>query len=122
MEYRTIIKQWSSVLKLLDADNFKQAERVAFEGACTRESGYIPDNVKKIFASPLSEVPEEGVTTDQSDFWVVVRALKLFVQKYNNGSLPVSCADFPDMVSSTSAYLALRQVYIEQHEQDLNKI
>jgi amyloid beta precursor protein binding protein 1 len=73
----------------------------------------IPENVSRIFgmAGPLNE--------SSSNFWIMVNALKTFVENF--GVLPLRGA-VPDMVSDSDIYISLQMVYTAKAKEDFTAI
>jgi amyloid beta precursor protein binding protein 1 len=52
------------------------------------------------------------ITKDSNDFWILVAALKAFMDKEGNGFLPVS-TNIPDMTSEPKHFVTLKQMYAD---------
>jgi len=94
----------------LDEENFGEAVTAANTALNVPT---IPDNVGRIFAkaTPLNE--------SSSTFWIMINALKSFVDAHN--VLPLR-GSVPDMVSDSDSYIALQTVYVEKAKADFSAI
>lgn len=54
-------------------------------------------------------------------FWIIVRAVRDFIQSENNGYLPLAGV-LPDMTADTESYINLQNVYRQQAMQDADNI
>ncbi|XP_031500977.1 NEDD8-activating enzyme E1 regulatory subunit AXR1-like isoform X2 [Nymphaea colorata] len=106
-------KQFKDHLKTkmisLDEDNYKEAIDSSFKvsipaGISSQLRQIIEDNSAKVFAG-------------SSDFWVLVAALKEFIENQGNGDAPLE-GSIPDMTSSTEYYVSLQKIYQEKAEAD----
>ncbi|UZJ54857.1 hypothetical protein CBS101457_004177 [Exobasidium rhododendri] len=83
--------------------------RPAAAGRC----GVIPSDVRTLFEDPACE----SITSKTSNFWLLVRALRSFVEQ-GDGSLPLSGA-LPDMKSLSATYVELQRVYRAKANEDV---
>lgn len=74
----------------------------------------IPASIQVLFER--SEISDTLLLHSKSPFWLYVRALKQFVAE-NDGFLPLP-GILPDMVSTTSNYVRLHQIYREKSVRD----
>ncbi|KAK9709813.1 hypothetical protein K7432_008781 [Basidiobolus ranarum] len=107
-ELKKLIRQMS---RSYDEENFEEAINMVLR-VCN-ETG-IPAGVQTLFASSACN----EITNQSSDFWILVRALKEFVNNEGNGLLPVS-ATLPDMKSDTESYITLQNIYRQKAREDL---
>jgi len=89
--------------KKSDEGNFDEAFKAALKSCAVVE---IPSEVKALFGSPKAA----NITKDSADFWVLVRALKDFVDAEGEGLLPVS-GGIPDMTATTEFYIQIQKIY-----------
>lgn len=73
----------------------------------------IPLEVQAIFEDPMCC----DITPESSNFWILARAIKEFVQSEGNGCLPLQGA-IPDMISSSDLYIKLQRVYQKRADRD----
>ena len=52
-----------------------------------------------------------NLTKESVDFWILLHALKRFVENEGEGTLPVSGV-IPDMKSDTESYVLLQRMYV----------
>ncbi|ORX85288.1 NEDD8-activating enzyme E1 regulatory subunit-like protein [Basidiobolus meristosporus CBS 931.73] len=106
------LKQWiRQMSRSFDEENFEEAINMVLR-VCN-ETG-VPSEVQNLFASSSCN----EITSQSSDFWLLVRALKEFVNNEGNGLLPVT-ATLPDMKSDTERYIALQNIYRQKAKEDL---
>lgn len=74
----------------------------------------VPASIQALFER--KEISDALLLHSKSSFWLYVRALKQFVAE-NNGFLPLPGV-LPDMVSTTSSYVRLHQIYREKALRD----
>lgn len=101
-------------------DRFKSAN---FEEAL-RYSHYVLRDPKYIISSELQTVlsdPKTNSSSIPSQFWLLVRALKEFIQNEGHGFLPVS-PRLPDMTAETSSYIAIKKLYSDKSLCDRNAL
>lgn len=48
---------------------------------------------------------------EKTPFWIIARAMKEFIEKEGDGTLPLR-GSLPDMTSDSQRYIALQNVYI----------
>lgn len=97
-----------------EEENFLEACRAVNTAlAETNVSGEI----KEIMDNPLCE----NLTSESKSFWILVKALKEFVNSEGNGCLPVRGV-IPDMICDTQSYVKLQNIYKEKAEEDLHLI
>jgi len=70
----------------------------------------LPDNITLIFTAY-----QDLISGSKEPFWIMVRALKQFVD--DEGRLPVQ-GDIPDMISMPDYYLALQKIYLAKSDAD----
>jgi len=69
----------------------------------------------------LKDSKADKLTKDSSNFWVLVNALKGFMDAEGHGSFPGSTA-IPDMVCESENYVKLKSIYKEKADNDLAAI
>lgn len=116
-DYKEFLKEKISLEKVegdlsvelnLDLSNFDEAIKMV--NTVFSDSMRIPSNLALILSDSKSD-------DSQSPFWVMVRALKKFIQLYNR--LPVR-GTIPDMSSSSEYYVALQKVYKNKSKEDMD--
>jgi hypothetical protein len=65
----------------------------------------------------------KGVEFDvnTSNFWILTKAIKEFIDSEGNGQMPVG-GEVPDMTSTTESYVKLQQIYHDKAIADLNAV
>ncbi|XP_040575063.1 NEDD8-activating enzyme E1 regulatory subunit [Lepeophtheirus salmonis] len=63
----------------------------------------------------------DKLTSDSTDFWIICRSIRDFVQLPDNGRLPVR-GIIPDMFSDTERYVTLQNIYKEKAKADANLV
>lgn len=99
------------ISKTGDEDNFNEAKSLARHAYSPFE---ISSEVKALFAD---EKAQSGSNCDEP-FWVVVRAMQMFVNNEGSGCLPLS-GNLPDMHSDTKSYVELQNIYREQAQSEM---
>ncbi|KAI8115121.1 Nedd8-activating enzyme E1 regulatory subunit [Lucilia cuprina] len=97
-----------------DEENYEEAIKAvntAFTG------GSIPSNLKSIFEDEACR----NLNKQSKPFWIMAKALKEFIEKDNNGILPLSGV-LPDMTSDTESYINLQNIYRQQAMQDADNV
>jgi len=77
----------------------------------------IPSDTQKIFQDDKCI----HLTPASTPFWVVARAISLFVTEKNNGLLPLPGA-LPDMKAESKGYIQLQNVYKAKARADLGQV
>eukprot|EP00898_Chlorokybus_atmophyticus_P005919 jgi/Chlat1/6328/Chrsp44S05896 len=95
-----------------DQENLKEALTNAFKAWAPPRIG---SDLKKVF----DLCPDSG--PDTSDFWIMMAALKAFVQEEGQGEMPLD-GSIPDMHSMTDYYLALQKIYQAKAASDMAAI
>ena len=94
-----------------DEENFeealKQVNRVLVPSS-------IPNEVKKLLNDPKCQ----EINEDSSNFWLLMNALKKFVENDNNKLLPLR-GSLPDMFSDSERYIKLQNIYQEKAKKDM---
>jgi len=100
----------------LKAENYEESKKYAWS-VYYHPNEKLDHNVKKILAD------EKGTTvTAKSDkFWIMVRALRDFMEKEGRGLMPVS-TNIPDMHSLPEYYVTLKGIYKKGYERDRDLI
>jgi amyloid beta precursor protein binding protein 1 len=107
----------------LEEENFDEALRAAFHAWTPAR---VPAEAAAVLADPLASDPPPPPTAggDAADaaanpnntnadpnFWVLVAALRAFVEHEGGGTRPPLEGSLPDMASTTAAYVALQRCY-----------
>ncbi|KAG2486394.1 hypothetical protein HYH03_014972 [Edaphochlamys debaryana] len=95
----------------LQEENFDEAAKAAFHVYGTYE---IPKEVRGLLED---EAAGPRLRADSDEFWVLVAALRAFVEGEGQGTLPLE-GSIPDMHATTDLYLKLQAVYREKAERD----
>jgi len=74
----------------------------------------IPSDIDQLLKDPKASSPNEK----SDDFWVMVAALKIFVDTH--GVLPLN-GNVPDMAADTCSFIQLQKIYQEKATNDLNE-
>ncbi|KAJ3321813.1 NEDD8-activating enzyme E1 regulatory subunit [Boothiomyces sp. JEL0866] len=93
-----------------DEENIKEA----FSN-CSRlfRGTKIPDEINGY----LSDSAVCNVNEQSSDFWIMLKALQLFVENEGKGQLPLP-GSVPDMKADTESYVLLQKLYHEKADSD----
>ncbi|XP_021822830.1 NEDD8-activating enzyme E1 regulatory subunit AXR1-like [Prunus avium] len=93
----------------LDEDNYKEAIEASFKvfAPCG-----ISSDLQQLIGDRFVEVDSSS-----SDFWVMVAALKEFIENEGGGEAPLE-GSIPDMTSSTEHYVCLQKLYQAKAEAD----
>ncbi|RXH89974.1 hypothetical protein DVH24_032331 [Malus domestica] len=105
-EFKELIK---ARMTALDEDNYKEAIEASFKV-------FTPRGI----SSDLQQVIEDScveIESSSSDFWVMVAALKEFIENEGGGEAPLE-GSIPDMTSSTEHYISLQKLYQAKAEAD----
>ncbi|KAM1218414.1 hypothetical protein TB2_045538 [Malus domestica] len=105
-EFKELIK---ARMTALDEDNYKEAIEASFKV-------FTPRGI----SSDLQQVIEDScveIDSSSSDFWVMVAALKEFIENEGGGEAPLE-GSIPDMTSSTEHYISLQKLYQAKAEAD----
>lgn len=92
-----------------DEENYKEAMEAAFKVSASRGIG---SQLRQIIDDSAAEV-----NSTSSDFWVMVAALKEFIDNEGGGEPPLE-GSIPDMTSLTEYYVSLQKVYQAKAESD----
>ncbi|KAL5723622.1 NEDD8-activating enzyme E1 regulatory subunit axr1 [Ranunculus cassubicifolius] len=96
-----------------DEDNYKEAIEASFKISASRG---ISSGLRQIINDPSAEVDSTS-----SDFWVMVAALKEFIENEGGGEPPLE-GSIPDMTSLTEYYVNLQKIYQAKAESDFHII
>ncbi|KAG5374878.1 hypothetical protein IGI04_039474 [Brassica rapa subsp. trilocularis] len=105
-EFKDLVK---SKMISMDEDNYKEAIEAAFKVFAPRG---ISSEIQQISSDTCAEP-----SSNSSDFWVMVAALKEFVSNEGDGEAPLE-GSIPDMTSSTEHYINLQKIYLAKAEAD----
>jgi len=97
-----------------EEENFNEAYKNALK-ACAPYS--IPSNVRDI----LNDSSATQISTNSSNFWILVHALKGFVENEGAGFLPLS-GSISDMTATTDGYIKLQTLYQNKAMEDIGMI
>ncbi|KAL5972612.1 NEDD8-activating enzyme E1 regulatory subunit axr1 [Asimina triloba] len=92
-----------------DEDNYKEAIEASFK---VSTPGGISPNIQQIINDSHADVDATS-----PDFWVLVAALKEFIENEGNGEPPLE-GSIPDMTSLTEHYIRLQKIYQAKAEAD----
>jgi len=106
--FKELIRSWKKDYQQLNFDEAIDNSHKIFNKI------KIPSNVQDIFDKVDDYFDDDNKRTQ---FWILCKALKLFVLK-NNGFLPIS-GELPDMDSSTENYITLQNIYKAKFQKDL---
>lgn len=96
-----------------DEDNYKEALAAAFK---VWAYPGISSEVRNLLQDKAIDV-----NVSSPDFWVIVSALKEFIENEGAGELPLD-GSIPDMHSFTDYYIGLQRIYQAQAEADVNAV
>ncbi|CAN7992646.1 unnamed protein product, partial [Ixodes hexagonus] len=124
-EFRTLIKRGVRVTEnrtIAAEENFDEAVRAVNKSLCSTR---IPPHLSQLFedTSCLNLGSEAkyyfSLSSLQSrPFWILLRALKDFVDNEGKGALPVR-GTLPDMTADTTRYVKLLNIYHDEAEKDV---
>lgn len=98
----------------IELDNFEEAIRSV--NTVLLPSNKIPSDTLYLLNDISVEKVMEGMV-ENSNFWLLVRALKLFLNEKSDGCLPVR-GSLPDMTADTTNYVKLQQIYQTKAKED----
>nr|CAG8454704.1 3211_t:CDS:10 [Entrophospora candida] len=93
-----------------DEENFDEALANAWK-ACTITK--IPSHVEKILDDPSCE----NLTSESTNFWIIARAVRDFIDNEGQHLLPLS-GSLPDMKADTAGYVELQNIYRKKAKED----
>ncbi|KAJ3091270.1 NEDD8-activating enzyme E1 regulatory subunit [Quaeritorhiza haematococci] len=93
-----------------EQENFEEAMSMAYRAWAPTQ---VPASTKAILDDPACQ----KLTSQSSNFWVIARAVKDFVDNEGEGCLPLA-GTVPDMKSDTESYVALQTAYRSKARQD----
>lgn len=93
----------------LDEENYKEAIEASFKVSAPRG---ISSHLHQIISDSAVEVDSVS-----QDFWVLVAALKEFIENEGDGEPPLE-GSIPDMTSLTEYYISLQKIYQAKAESD----
>ncbi|GLI60728.1 hypothetical protein VaNZ11_002954 [Volvox africanus] len=96
----------------LQEDNFDEALKAAFHVSTPYR---IPSEVRALLDD---EAAGPGLRPGSNEFWIMVAALKEFVESEGAGTLPLE-GSIPDMHATTEMYLRVQHLYKEKAERDV---
>ncbi|CAN6571601.1 unnamed protein product [Malus baccata var. baccata] len=105
-EFKELIK---ARMTTLDEDNYNEAIEASFKVFAPRG---ISSDLQQVIGDSCVEVDSSS-----SDFWVMVAALKEFIENEGGGEAPLE-GSIPDMTSSTEHYISLQKLYQAKAEAD----
>lgn len=101
--------QIKALMLNLDEENYREAIEASFKVSTSRE-----------ISSQLRQIINDGaveVDSTSPDFWVMVAALKEFIENEGGGEPPLE-GSIPDMTSLTEYYVNLQKIYQAKAESD----
>lgn len=90
--------------------NFNEAVNSVFRAY---QKTQIPSFIKELFNN--EKISDKNLNSETPFFWILIRALKSFVELYDNLPLP---GTLPDMASDTNNYITLQNIYREKATKD----
>ncbi|KAG0474124.1 hypothetical protein HPP92_015406 [Vanilla planifolia] len=105
-EFKELIK---SCMLNVDEENYKEATEASYKVSLT--SG-ISSQLRQILSDSAAEV-----NSSSPDFWILVAALKEFIENEGAGEPPLE-GSIPDMTSLTEYYINLQKIYQAKAEAD----
>ncbi|GLC42485.1 hypothetical protein PLESTB_001103300 [Pleodorina starrii] len=93
-------------------ENFDEALKAAFHVSTPYR---IPSEVKALLED---EAAGSGLGPSSDEFWIMVAALRQFVENEGAGTLPLE-GSIPDMHATTDMYLNVQHLYREKAERDV---
>ncbi|KAK3184372.1 hypothetical protein Dsin_031658 [Dipteronia sinensis] len=109
-EFKELLK---SKTIAFDEDNYKEAVEASFKVFSSRG---ISQDLQQIIDDSQAEV-----SSNSSNYWVMVAALKDFIASEGGGEAPLE-GSIPDMTSSTEHYVILQKIYQAKAEADFLSI
>ena len=110
----SIQQEFSNDGKMVDEDNVEEAIKNV-NGRLVLSS--VPQQVKQVFKDPRCS----NITPSSTDFWIMARAVRDFVQNEGQGNLPLR-GSLPDMISSSDMYVKLQRVYLTRANNDADSV
>ncbi|KAI9289365.1 NEDD8-activating enzyme E1 regulatory subunit [Umbelopsis sp. AD052] len=110
-EFKELLKK---DMRSYDEENFEEAISHVWRLAST--SG-VPSELKSILDDPSCE----NITKDSTNFWIIARAIRDFVQNEGSGLLPLP-GKLPDMKADTKGYVRLQQIYRQKAIEDYEAV
>jgi len=94
--------------------NYAEAVSLAYKvSAPTTIPGYVRDI--------LHDDAAKNLTPHSSNFWILVSAVKQFVDNEGGGLLPLM-GSIPDMTADTQTYISLQEVYQHKAQEDIDAV
>lgn len=97
-----------------EEENFEEALKAVNKSLSPTE---VPHHLKELFDEPACL----AVTPESKPFWVLMRALKDFVENEGNGALPLR-GSIPDMTADSDRYIQLLNIYHAEAEKDVQAV
>lgn len=114
-EFKLLIKQdFSSDGEVAEEDNVEEAIKNVNPKLILTS---VPQQVGVVFEDPRCT----NITPDSTDFWILARAVRDFVEKEGKGNLPLR-GTLPDMISSSGMYVELQRVYLTRANKDADSV
>eukprot|EP00484_Ammonia_sp_Unknown_P030184 CAMPEP_0197030628 /NCGR_PEP_ID=MMETSP1384-20130603/9824_1 /TAXON_ID=29189 /ORGANISM="Ammonia sp." /LENGTH=550 /DNA_ID=CAMNT_0042460015 /DNA_START=21 /DNA_END=1669 /DNA_ORIENTATION=+ len=82
---------------------------------------YLRPRIDRDVKAVLEDAKAEKLDASSKDFWVLVRALKDYLENEGGGFLPCS-TNIPDLTMDSKSYVKLKSIYKERAQRDLNLI
>lgn len=109
--FKAIIKEGiRNKAKPEEEENFEEAVKAV--NRCITETK-VPSDTKALLDDPECL----NLSLESKPFWIMVRALKEFVENEGNGCLPVTGV-IPDMTADTDRYVKLQNIYKKEAKKD----
>ncbi|XP_029935346.1 NEDD8-activating enzyme E1 regulatory subunit [Myripristis murdjan] len=111
--FRQLIRQG-----ILKNDNDVPEDEENFEEAVKNVNTALnPTKIPTAVEDLINSEQCSNITSQSASFWVMLRAIKEFIQSEGNGSLPVR-GTIPDMIADSQKFINLQNVYREKAMQD----
>lgn len=102
----------------IELENFEEA--IKSVNTVLISSNKIPSDTYDILNDPVIENLMES-KIENSSFWLLVKALKVFLSQKSDGCLPVR-GSLPDMTADTTNYVKLQQIYQTKAREDVETL
>ncbi|KAL4419001.1 hypothetical protein ABPG77_000866 [Micractinium sp. CCAP 211/92] len=110
--FKDLLKSWQRQIDgiPLEEENFTEA-------VANAHKVWAPPTVSSELRAILEDSCAAHLTQQSPNFWVLVAALKLFIEQEGQGQLPLE-GSIPDMHASTQQYLQLQRIYRAKADAD----
>jgi len=97
-----------------DNENFDEAYQKA-------HFAWKPYEINSSILSILEDPKAKNTTATSSNFWLLVNAVKTFVDKEGDGKLPLM-GTIPDMTADTHSFIDLQYIYRNKGQEDVDNV